>query len=97
MRAKSIIKKFTITDLIAEEMARLPDLVVPEFIFHRYRYDVFPSEGSEYIHHVYKSSLPLYVFTVVSLFSNKRRFSGRNSQRMGYMSHQFQTFRRFNY
>ena len=85
---KSIIKKFTITDLIAEEMARLPDLVVPEFIFHRYRYDVFPSEK---VLDFYPPCVQIEPSSICNYrckfcFQTNDAFSGRNSQHMGYMS-----------
>ncbi len=37
-------KKFKITSFIAEEMALIEDAELLEYLFHRYRYDVFPQE-----------------------------------------------------
>ncbi len=34
--------KFMISELVAEEMYLLPDLKIPLFLFHRYRYEIYP-------------------------------------------------------
>ena len=85
---KSALKKFTITDLIAEEMARLDDTQVAEFLFHRYRYDVHPSDR---VLDLYPPCVQIEPSSICNYrckfcFQTNPSFSGNDSSHMGYMS-----------
>ena len=84
---KSIIKSFTITDLIAEGDGQATDLLVPEFIFIIDMMFSHPRKVLDFYPpcvQIEPSSICNYRCKV--LFQTNDAFSGRNSQHMGYMS-----------
>lgn len=85
---KASAQKFCITDLIAEEMARLPDNQIINFLYHRYRYDVFPVERrlGEYPPCVQIEPSSICNYRCRFCFQANEEFSGHKSPHMGVMS-----------
>lgn len=79
--------RISITPFIAEELARLDDHQVPRYLFHRYRYDVYPSERTldEFPPYLQIEPTSICNFRCVFCYQTDESFSSRESQHMGTM------------
>lgn len=84
----------TITPFVAEELARIDDKNLPRYVFHRFRYDVFPSLRQLDAFPPYVQIEPTSVcnFRCVFCYQTDESFSSRDSEHMGSMS--VDTFKR---
>jgi len=85
---KGASQNFAISELIAEEMARLDDEHIGEYIYHRYRYDVNPSEKvlDRYPPCVQIEPSSICNYRCKFCFQTNNSFSGKGSPHMGRMS-----------
>jgi len=85
---KAAAQLFRITDLIAEELARLPDEQIIRFLCHRYRYDVFPVQKrlGKYPPCVQIEPSSICNYRCKFCFQSNIEFSGPKSSHMGLMS-----------
>ena len=89
LKASSSLKKtFVITPFVADEMFLLSDEDLPRYLFHRYRYEIFPT-----IHRL--DSYPPYLqiepssicnYRCVFCYQTDKRFSEKKSVHMGSMN-----------
>lgn len=91
-RAASALRKkegkYRITDFIADEMALLEDIELPEFLYHRYRYDVFPQtkELDNYPPYLQIEPTSICNYRCVFCYQSNEAFSKKESGHMGVMS-----------
>ena len=80
--------KFKITPFIADELALLEDKNIPRFLFHRYRYDVFPSEKKldDYPPYVQIEPTSLCNYQCVFCYQTDREYFKKSSAKMGSMT-----------
>jgi len=92
--AKGSGGRLTITPFVAEELARLEDRDVPRYLFHRFRYDVFPvrRELDDFPPYVQIEPTSTCNFRCVFCYQTDPSFSARGSEHMGMMS--IDTFKR---
>jgi radical SAM protein with 4Fe4S-binding SPASM domain len=78
---------FVITAFIADEMAQLEDAELPEFLYHRYRYDVFPKTFELDNHPPYLQIEPTSIcnYRCVFCYQSNEAFSRKESGHMGVM------------
>lgn len=79
--------EFFVRELVAEELARIPDINVPEFIIHRYRYEVFPKQQilDKYPPCVQIEPTSVCNYRCKFCFQTNDLFSGKDSAHMGSM------------
>jgi len=80
--------EFQITSFIADEMALLTDAELPEFLYHRYRYEVFPKthELDDYPPYLQIEPASICNYRCVFCYQSNENFSGKESEHMGVMS-----------
>lgn len=80
--------KFRITAFIADEMALLKDVELPEFLYHRYRYDVFPQthELDNYPPYFQIEPTSICNYRCVFCYQSNEAFSRKESGHMGVMA-----------
>jgi len=85
---------FRLSAFVAEELARLDDQEVRRYLYHRYRYDVFPSQRSldDYPPYVQIEPTSICNFRCVFCYQTDESFSNRQSEHMGSMT--LETFKR---
>ncbi len=86
--------EFTLSDLTAEESALFPDELIPLYLFHRYRYEIFPSEKRIDQFPPYAQIEPSSVcnYRCGFCYQTDNQFSKSNSSYMGIMK--FETYKR---
>lgn len=79
---------FEITPFIADEMRLLDDKDLPRYLYHRYRYDVFPklSELDDYPPYLQIEPTSICNYRCVFCFQIDNNFSKRKSDHMGTMT-----------
>ncbi len=79
---------FRITTFIADELARTADENLPQYIYHRYRYDVFPKtrELDDYPPYIQIEPSSVCNFRCVFCYQTDSFFASRKSGQMGKMS-----------
>jgi pyruvate-formate lyase-activating enzyme len=80
--------RFKMVQFIADEVARLSDAELPRYLFHRYRYDVYPRQGVHDNFPPYIQIEPTSVcnFRCVFCYQSDRSFSDKKSGFQGSMS-----------
>jgi radical SAM protein with 4Fe4S-binding SPASM domain len=80
--------KFRVTSFIADEMNLLSDEDLPRYLYHRYRYDIFPSEHrlDDYPPYLQIEPSSICNFRCVFCFQTDPQFSERKSGYMGNMT-----------
>ncbi|MDC0065522.1 SPASM domain-containing protein [Verrucomicrobia bacterium] len=80
--------EFKITPFIADEMALLTDAELPEFLYHRYRYEVFPKthELDDYPPYLQIEPASICNYRCVFCYQANEDFSRKESEHMGVMS-----------
>jgi radical SAM protein with 4Fe4S-binding SPASM domain len=80
--------QFKITQFIADEMSVLDDCDLPRFLYHRYRYDIFPRthELDEYPPYIQIEPSSVCNFRCVFCYQTDKFFASRKSGMMGKMS-----------
>ena len=81
------ISTFKITPFIADEMRNLSDSELPRYFYHRYRYDVFPSqlELDDYPPYVQIEPTSICNYRCVFCYQADTQFSKKRSPHMGTM------------
>jgi radical SAM protein with 4Fe4S-binding SPASM domain len=79
---------FCITTFIADELARTMDENLPQYIYHRYRYDIFPKtrELDDYPPYIQIEPSSVCNFRCVFCYQTDSFFASRKSGQMGKMS-----------
>lgn len=85
---------FQISAFVAEELARLDNQEVRRYLYHRYRYEIFPSEQvlDDYPPYVQIEPTSICNFRCVFCYQTDESFSSRQSEHMGSMT--LDTFKR---
>lgn len=80
--------EFRITTPIADELSRMDDGHIPRYIFHRYRYDVFPRYQKLDAYPPYLQIEPASVcnYRCVFCYQTDKEFTAKSSGHMGTMS-----------
>lgn len=80
--------EFRITPFIADEMSVIEDIHLPRYVYHRYRYDVYPKSRELDAFPPYLQIEPSSVcnFRCVFCYQTDKVFASRNSGMMGKMS-----------
>jgi radical SAM protein with 4Fe4S-binding SPASM domain len=85
--------KFHITQFIADEIGTLEDSELPRYLYHRYRYDVFPLEKrlDEFPPYLQIEPASICNYRCVFCYQTDTSFSEKSSGHMGTMT--FETFK----
>lgn len=88
---KTNTAKFKITSFIAEEMYTYSDQEILRFFYHRYRYDVYPSEKllDEYPPYLQIEPSSLCNYRCVFCYQTDTEFFKKSRSVMGFMSFEF--------
>ena len=80
--------KFKITTFIADEISLLEDSQIPNYLFHRYRYDVFPQEFrlDDYPPYLQIEPSSICNYQCVFCYQTDRNYFTKSSGKMGGMS-----------
>ena len=81
-------KTFRITPFVADEMSLLFDQDLPRYLFHRYRYDIFPAmyQLDDYPPYLQIEPSSICNFRCVFCYQTDESFSEKNSSHMGSMT-----------
>ena len=84
----SSVESFKITPFVADEMFLMSDEELPRYLFHRYRYEIFPSAHrlDDYPPYLQVEPSSICNYRCVFCYQTDKNFSGKKSPHMGSMS-----------
>lgn len=80
--------RFALTQFIADELSRIPDQSVGQYLYHRYRYDIFPAlkKADNYPPYIQIEPTSVCNFRCVFCYQSDATFSAKKSGAQGSMT-----------